>query len=205
MVPQISVSWLLVQQLLKVNNKEKGRHYRSFCGESTGDRRIPCTKGHYCDHKVCQKQQDIMCYSAPQGIWKRFVLCCVILCLQTERFCRNIRGENCTKLRSYMLMTSWYGNAYCTTGPFHDGVIKWKYFRVTGHLCGEFTGHRWIHRTKASDTELWCFIWSAPEWRLSKQSWGWWFETPPRPLWRQSNVAREPTVHQYSLDIFLCS
>ena len=26
-------------------------------------------------------------------------------------------------------------------------------FRVTGHLCGEFTGHRWIPRTTASDTE----------------------------------------------------
>ena len=24
--------------------------------------------------------------------------------------------------------------------------------------------------------------------RLSKQSWGWWFETPSRPLWRQCNV-----------------
>ena len=24
--------------------------------------------------------------------------------------------------------------------------------------------------------------------RLSKQSWGWWFETPSRPLWRHSNV-----------------
>ena len=22
----------------------------------------------------------------------------------------------------------------------HDDVIKWKHFRVTGHLCGEFTG-----------------------------------------------------------------
>ena len=22
----------------------------------------------------------------------------------------------------------------------HDDVIKWKYFRVTGPLCGEFTG-----------------------------------------------------------------
>ena len=30
-------------------------------------------------------------------------------------------------------------------------------FRVTGHLCGEFTGHRWIPRTKASDAELWFF------------------------------------------------
>ena len=35
-------------------------------------------------------------------------------------------------------------------------------FRVTGPLCGEFTGHRWICLTKASDAELWCFLWSAP-------------------------------------------
>ena len=26
--------------------------------------------------------------------------------------------------------------------------------------------------------------------RLSKQSWGWWFETPLRPLWRQRNAWR---------------
>ena len=31
-------------------------------------------------------------------------------------------------------------------------------FRVTGHSCGEFTGHRWIPCTKASDAELWCFL-----------------------------------------------
>ena len=36
-------------------------------------------------------------------------------------------------------------------------------FRVTGHLCGEFTGPRWIPHTKASDAELWCLLWSAPE------------------------------------------
>ena len=35
-------------------------------------------------------------------------------------------------------------------------------FRVTGHLCGEFTGHQWIPHTKARDAELWCFLWSAP-------------------------------------------
>ena len=40
-------------------------------------------------------------------------------------------------------------------------------FRVTGHLCGEFTGHRWIPHTKASDAEPWCFLSSA------SQSWGW--------------------------------
>ena len=35
--------------------------------------------------------------------------------------------------------------------------------RVTGHLCGEFTGPRWIPHTKASDAELWCLLWSALE------------------------------------------
>ena len=29
-------------------------------------------------------------------------------------------------------------------------------FRVTGHLCGEFTGPRWNPSTRASDAELWC-------------------------------------------------
>ena len=36
-------------------------------------------------------------------------------------------------------------------------------FRVTGHLCEEFTGPRWIPHTKASDAELSCFLWSASE------------------------------------------
>ena len=71
----------------------------------------------------------------------------------------------------------------------HDDVIEWKYFRVTGHLCGEFTSLRWIPHTKASDTELWCFLWSAPNEQLSKHSWGWWLETTSSPLWRHSNDA----------------
>ena len=36
-------------------------------------------------------------------------------------------------------------------------------FRVTGPLCGVFTGHRWIPITKVSDAGLCCFLWSAPE------------------------------------------
>ena len=60
-------------------------------------------------------------------------------------------------------------------------------FRVTGHLCGEFTGPRWIPCTKASDAEFWCFLWSVSELRLSKQPWGWWFETLSWSLWRHCN------------------
>ena len=36
-------------------------------------------------------------------------------------------------------------------------------FRVTGHLCGEVHGPRWIPHTTTSDAELCCFLWSAPE------------------------------------------
>ena len=43
----------------------------------------------------------------------------------------------------------------------HDDVIKWKHFRVTGPLWGQC--HRQIPPTKASDAELWCFLWSPPE------------------------------------------
>ena len=74
-------------------------------------------------------------------------------------------------------------------------------FRVTGHLCGEFTGLRWIPRTKASDAELWCFLWCA---RLSKHSRGWSFETLSHPLWRHRNgdtdlntEERNPSVHTF--------
>ena len=35
-------------------------------------------------------------------------------------------------------------------------------FRVTGPLCREFTGHRWIPLTKARDAERWFFL-CAPE------------------------------------------
>ena len=56
--------------------------------------------------------------------------------------------------------------------------------RVTGPLCEEFTGHpsqRPVTRSFDVFSDL-CL-----NSRLSKQSWGWWFETPWRPLGRHSN------------------
>ena len=40
-------------------------------------------------------------------------------------------------------------------------------FRVTGPLCGEFTGHRRIPHTKAGDAELWCLCYLRVNKRLS--------------------------------------
>ena len=62
-------------------------------------------------------------------------------------------------------------------------------FRVTGPLCGEFTGHRWIPLTTASDAELWCFFDLCLSKRLSNQSRRRWYETPPRALWCHCNEA----------------
>ena len=55
------------------------------------------------------------------------------------------------------------GHIISSCARHNDDVMKWKHFPVTGPLCGEFTGHRWIPLTKASDAELWCFLWFAPE------------------------------------------
>ena len=60
-------------------------------------------------------------------------------------------------------------------------------FRVTGLLCEEFTGHRWIPRTKASDANFDIFFELRLNKQLSKQSWDWWFETPSCSLWHQCN------------------
>ena len=55
-------------------------------------------------------------------------------------------------------------------------------FRVTGHLCGDFPAQRPV--TRSFDV----FFVLRLNKRLSKQPWGWWFETPSRSLWRHRDV-----------------
>ena len=81
----------------------------------------------------------------------------------------NIDDACCNPEMSQFMMTSSSGNL----------------FRVTGPLCGEFTGHRWIPLIKASGAELLCILYK----RLRKQSWGWWFETSSCSVWRHCNFA----------------
>ena len=57
-----------------------------------------------------------------------------------------------------LLMATFNSHAMMCMMTSSNGNI----FRVTGPLCREFTGQRWIPCTKASATELWCFLWSAP-------------------------------------------
>ena len=44
-----------------------------------------------------------------------------------------------------------------------DDVIKWKYFPRNWPFVLGIHRSRWIPHTKASDAELWCFLWSASE------------------------------------------
>ena len=60
-------------------------------------------------------------------------------------------------------------------------------FRVTGHLCGEFTGPRWIPTQRPVTRSFDVFFDLCLNKRLRKQSWGWRFETLLRPLWRNCN------------------
>ena len=46
---------------------------------------------------------------------------------------------------------------------WHYDVIKWKHFPRYWPFVRGIHRSRWIPRTKASDAELWCFLWSAPE------------------------------------------
>ena len=59
--------------------------------------------------------------------------------------------------------TAAQGKLYLAIDPVDNIVLdsmtssNGNIFRVTGHLCGEFTGHRWIPHTKACNAGLWCF------------------------------------------------
>ena len=54
-------------------------------------------------------------------------------------------------------------------GNYCDDVIKWKHLPRYWPFVRGIHRSQWILRTKASDVELWCFLWSAPEWTVEKK------------------------------------
>ena len=79
----------------------------------------------------------------------------------------------------YLMMTSSNGNI----------------FRVTGPLCGEFTGPGEFPTQRPVTRSFDVFFDLRLNKRLSKHSWGWWFETLSWSLWRHHNV------NQWWLDV----
>ena len=61
-------------------------------------------------------------------------------------------------------------------------------FRVTGPLCGEFTGPGEFPTQRPVTRSFDVLFDLRLNKGLSKQLWGWWFETPSWSLWRECNV-----------------
>ena len=76
--------------------------------------------------------------------------------------------------------------------------VAWKHFPrcwsfvrgLNSPVPGEFPTQRSV--TRSFDV----FFDLRPNKRLSKQWWGWWFETPSRPLWRHRHVIGTHWTHQ---------
>ena len=88
------------------------------------------------------------------------------------RLCNIYPSRPCVITHSFITMTSSNGNI----------------FRVTGPLCGEFTGPGEFPAQRPVTRSFYVFFDLHPNKRLSKQPWGWWFEAPPWSFWRQCNV-----------------
>ena len=99
-------------------------------------------------------------------------------------------GVSRTNLSWKDLILRWFSVGYpLLQQPHHICVVllmtssNGNIFRVTDPLCGEFTGHK-RPVTRSFDV---FFDLHLSKW-LSKQSWGWWFETSSRSLWRHCSV-----------------
>ena len=69
-------------------------------------------------------------------------------------------------------------------GHVHDDVFKWKHFPCyCMAFCAGNSPVNFLHKGQWRGA----LIFSLNK-RLSKHSWGWWFETPWRSLWRHCNA-----------------
>ena len=99
---------------------------------------------------------------------------------------------------------SWPGEEYSQSGTSHgiDLFIMMtssneNIFCVTGHLCGNspVTGEFPTQRPVTRSFDV--FFDLRRNKRLSKQSWGWWFGTLSRPLWRHCNYGIDLLISKY--------
>ena len=89
--------------------------------------------------------------------------------------------------------------------PNHDDVMKWKhfprywlFFAGNSPVTGEFPSQRPVTRNFDVFFDLRLNKW------LNKQSWGWWFETPSRPLRRHCNDKRWPIAPLWAMRRLYC-
>ena len=78
---------------------------------------------------------------------------------------------------------------FCVAQRAHDDVIKWKPFPRYWPLVRGIHRSPVNSRTKPVTRSFEVFFDLHLNKRLRKQSWGWWFETLSRPLWRHCNAS----------------
>ena len=69
-------------------------------------------------------------------------------------------------------------------------------FRVTGPLCGEFTGPGEFPTQRPVTRSFDVLFDLRLNKRLSKQPWGWWFKTPSWSFWRQRNELEQAWISE---------
>ena len=82
---------------------------------------------------------------------------------------------------------------------WQSSIAWWRhqmeiFLRVTGPLCGEITGPGEFPTQRPVTRSFDVFFDLRLNKRLSKQPWGWWFETPSWMLWRHYNVSTEHSI-----------
>ena len=107
------------------------------------------------------------------------------------------------------MVNSWKWHDQSTTkrslGKIYDSMMtssNGNIFRVTVHLCEDFTGHRWIPAQRPVTRSFDVFFDLRLIKRLSKQLRGWWFETPLRSLWSHCNAVIYNHVIMTRMDIY---
>ena len=133
-----------------------------------------------------------------------FLLLCHVISLLFQHVCSRTSNKTACGwwviLGKYVLIywIKQYTNCWniamtsCTTDPsWGDAAMmtssNGNIFRVTGPLCGEFTGPGEFPTQRPVTQSFDVFFDLRLNKRLSKQPWGWWFETPSWSLWRHRN------------------
>ena len=106
-------------------------------------------------------------------------------------YCYICRDINTNTTIVTMLFFTQHRAALTVVSPaklvYHDDVIKWKHFlRYWPFVNSPFTGELSAQRPVTRSFDV-IFDLRLTE-QLSKQSWGWWFETPSPPLRRHFNA-----------------
>ena len=132
---------------------------------------------------------SILTSNAPGQCIMGYLALCVVIIFSVIKFTRQAHywqprsGPIYARdrhLKDYLIVAWWRHMTMMTSS---NGDI----FRVTGHLCREFTGPGEFPTQRPVMRSFDIFFDLRLNKQFSKQSWGWWFETLSRSLWRHRN------------------